>query len=104
MVRSELVRKLAHAHPHLSQQVVEAAVEAILNEITDSLAQGKRVEFRGFGAFSSKVRDPRLGRNPRNGDPVQVEAKQVPAFRASKQLLSRLTGNIPIHERFEGPG
>jgi integration host factor subunit beta len=90
MIRSELVRKLAQAHPHLSPQVVEAVVGTILTEITDSLARGTRVEFRGFGSFVSKVRKARLGRNPRNGNPVQVEAKQVLLFKASAQLLGRL--------------
>ena len=90
MIRSELVRKLAQAHPHLSPQVVEVVVRTILNEITDSLTRGTRVEFRGFGSFTSKVRKGRLGRNPRNGDPVQVEAKQIPVFKASIQLLGRL--------------
>ncbi|TGN37744.1 integration host factor subunit beta [Paracoccus liaowanqingii] len=93
MIRSELVRKLAKVHPHLSPLVVvEAAVESILNQITDSLAQGKRVEFRGFGSFASKIRKHRMSRDPRNGDPVKVEAKQVPTFRASKLLLARLNG------------
>lgn len=92
MIRSELVRKLAEAHPHLTPLVVEAAVESILNQITDSLAQGKRVEFREFGSFATKIRDPRMGRNPRNGEAVEVDAKQVPAFRASKKLLARLNG------------
>ncbi|TJZ89275.1 integration host factor subunit beta [Paracoccus gahaiensis] len=92
MIRSELARKLAKTHPHLSPLVVEAAVESILNQITDSLAQGKRVEFRGFGSFASKVRKHRMSRDPRNGDPVKVEAKQVPTFRASKLLLARLNG------------
>ncbi|QDA36097.1 integration host factor subunit beta (plasmid) [Paracoccus liaowanqingii] len=105
MIRSELVRKLARTYPHLSPQVVETAVEAILNQITEGLAQGKRVEFRGFGSFASKMRKQRMGRNPRNGDPVQVEEKQVPTFRASKQLLTRLTaaGNIQTSKPFADP-
>lgn len=90
MIRSELVRKLAEAHPHLSPRAVEAAVEAILNQIADSLAQGHRVELRGFGSFAPKIRDSRIGKNPRSGEAVEVDAKQVLAFRASKMLLARL--------------
>lgn len=90
MVRSELVRKIAEANPHLSPLDAEAAVEAILNAITDKLAHGHRVELRGFGIFASKDREARMGRNPRNGASVPVAAKQVPLFKASKRLLERL--------------
>lgn len=90
MVRSELVRKIAEAHPHLSPLDVEAVVKAILNAIIDRLADGHRVELRGFGSFVSKVRDARISQNPRNGTPVPVAAKQVPLFKASKRLLERL--------------
>ncbi|QDA36916.1 integration host factor subunit beta (plasmid) [Paracoccus liaowanqingii] len=63
---------------------------SIFNPITNNLAHGKRVESRGFGSFTSKIRNPRIGRDPRNGGAVQVETKQVPTFRAWKQLLTRL--------------
>ncbi|QDA36217.1 hypothetical protein E4191_19030 (plasmid) [Paracoccus liaowanqingii] len=63
---------------------------SILNPITNNLAHGKRVESRGFGSFTSKIRNPRIGRDPRSGGAVQVETKQVPTFRAWKQLLMRL--------------
>ncbi|CAM3498462.1 HU family DNA-binding protein [Paracoccus nototheniae] len=94
MLRSELVRKVAEAHPHLSPLDAEAVVEAILNAITDRLADGHRVELRGFGSFASKDRKARMGRNPRNGAPVPVAAKQVPLFRASKRLLERLNNKV----------
>lgn len=90
MVRSELVRKIADANPMLSPQAADAALDAILNEITEALAQGGRVEIRGFGSFASKDRKARMGRNPRNGAPVQVAAKQVPRFRAAKRILEQL--------------
>ena len=70
--------------------MLEATVAVILDEITGSLAQGNRVEFRGFGSFVSKIRDARMGRNPRNGKPVPVETKQVARFKASTQLVARL--------------
>ncbi|TQM89724.1 HU family DNA-binding protein [Roseinatronobacter monicus] len=90
MVRSELLAKLADENPHLTQREIVAVVDAVFNEITDTLGRGDRVEFRGFGAFSAKLRRARLGRNPRTGAAVAVEPKQVVAFRASSLLLKRL--------------
>ena len=90
MVRSELITKLCEESPQLSQREVIAVVDAVFNEITDALSRGERVEFRGFGAFSTKQRNPRRGRNPRTGEGVDVEAKQVVAFRASSVLQRRL--------------
>ncbi|CAM3485330.1 HU family DNA-binding protein [Paracoccus nototheniae] len=90
MIRSELVGKLAQSHPHLPRPVVGAALNAILSKIMDSLAQGQRVEVRGFGNFSSKVRKARMGRDPRTGAPVAVASKRILHFRASKLLLEQL--------------
>jgi integration host factor subunit beta len=90
MVRSELIEKLAAANPHLEAADIVKVVNTIFGEITNALHRGGRVELRGFGAFQPKQRQPRLGRNPRTGDPVHVDAKQVAAFRASKTLLARL--------------
>ena len=70
MIRSELIQKIADENPHLYQRDVEKIVNTIFNEITDALAQGNRVELRGFGAFSVKKRDGRIGRNPRTGESV----------------------------------
>ena len=78
MTKSELVQRLAEANPHLYQRDVEAIVTAIFDEITAALARGDRVELRGFGAFSVKRRDARLGRNPRTGDCVSVGVKHFP--------------------------
>ena len=72
MTKSELVQKLAEADPHLYQRDVEVIVTAIFDEIAAALARGDRVELRGFGAFSVKHRDARIGRNPRTGDSVRV--------------------------------
>src|SRR3954454_5501077 len=90
MTKSELVQKLAEANPHLYQRDIEAIVTAIFHEIAAALARGDRVELRGFGAFSVKRRDARVGRNPRTGDSVQVAEKQVPFFKTGKQLRDRL--------------
>jgi integration host factor subunit beta len=67
MIRSELIQKIADENPHLYQRDVERIVGTIFDEITQALAQGNRVELRGFGAFSVKKRDGRTGRNPRTG-------------------------------------
>ena len=94
MIKSELVQKIAEANPHLYQRDVEHIVNAILDEITDALSRGDRVELRGFGAFSVELRDARLGRNPRTGDSVQVEEKHIPFFKTGKQLRERLNEGI----------
>ena len=92
MIRSELIQKIADDNPHLFQRDVERIVATIFDEITDALANGDRVELRGFGAFSVKRRDARVGRNPRTGEPVSVEAKAVPFFKTGKLLRDRLNG------------
>ena len=92
MTKSELIAHLAGANPHLRQPDVELIVTTIFDEITAALARGDRVELRGFGAFSVKARDARLGRNPRTGESVQVEDKKVPFFKTGKLLRDRLNG------------
>jgi integration host factor subunit beta len=90
MIKSELVQRLAEASPHLYQRDVEATVTAIFDEIAAALIRGDRVELRGFGAFSVRRRQARVGRNPRTGDSVEVAEKHVPFFRTGKQLRDRL--------------
>ena len=90
MIKSELVAKIAERNPHLYQRDVETIVNTVLNEIGDALADGNRVELRGFGAFSVKERDARTGRNPRTGEKVEVERKWVPFFKTGKDLRERL--------------
>jgi len=90
MIKSELVQTISDQNPHLYQRDVENIVNAILSEITEALADGDRVELRGFGAFSVKHRAPRVGRNPRTGDRVEVEEKWVPFFKTGKDLRDRL--------------
>jgi integration host factor subunit beta len=93
MIRSELIQKIAEENPHLVQQDVARIVNTIFGEITEALASGNRVELRGFGAFSVKKRDSRIGRNPRTGESVQVDQKYVPFFKTGKLLRDRLNGN-----------
>ena len=90
MIKSSLVQTIAEQNPHLYQRDVEIIVNAILNEITEALANGGRVELRGFGAFSVKNRGARVGRNPRTGERVEVEEKWVPFFKTGKDLRDRL--------------
>ena len=90
MIKSGLVQTIAEQNPHLYQRDVEIIVNAILNEITEALANGNRVELRGFGAFSVKNRGARVGRNPRTGERVEVEEKWVPFFKTGKDLRDRL--------------
>ena len=90
MTKSELIQKLADANPHLYQRDVERIVTTIFDEITDALANGDRVELRGFGAFSVKERASRTGRNPRTGEAVDVPAKYIPYFKTGKQLREKL--------------
>ena len=92
MIKSELVQRIAGQNPHLYQRDIENIVNAVLGEITAALARGDRVELRGFGAFSIKKRDARLGRNPRTGAPVPVSQKTIPFFKTGKQLRDRLNG------------
>jgi integration host factor subunit beta len=90
MIRSELVARIAAENPHLTHSDAERVVNAVFDTIVEKLADGGRVELRGFGAFSIKQRDPRLGRNPRTGETVDVEAKAVPYFKTGKELRDRL--------------
>lgn len=90
MIKSELVQIIASRNPHLFQRDVENIVSTVFQEISHALAQGNRVELRGFGAFSVKNRPSRVGRNPRTGDAVKVEEKWVPFFKTGKELRDRL--------------
>ncbi|MDW4550827.1 integration host factor subunit beta [Defluviimonas sp. D31] len=92
MIRSELIQKISEENPHLFQRDVERIVNTIFEEIIEALARGDRVELRGFGAFSVKKRDARIGRNPRTGESVDVEEKHVPFFKTGKLLRDRLNG------------
>jgi len=98
MIRSELIQKIFDenqelpAERRLSQRDVERIVNTVFEEITEALANGDRVELRGFGAFSVKKREARIGRNPRTGEAVEVEEKHVPFFKTGKLLRDRLNG------------
>ncbi|MCJ2063215.1 HU family DNA-binding protein [Methylobacterium sp. J-088] len=90
MIRSELVARIAAQNPHLYAREVEGVVDTILDRIASALADGDRVELRGFGAFSTRRTKARAGRNPRSGDRVQVAAKTTIQFNPSKTMKARL--------------
>ncbi len=86
MTRSELIERLAARNPRLSARDAEETVKTLLDAMTDTLARGGRIEIRGFGSFALNYRPPRLGRNPKSGESVEVPAKFVPHFKAGKEL------------------
>ena len=90
MIRSEMVLALAKQNPELRIDEVERAVDTFFEEIAKRLADGGRAELRGFGAFSTRARDPRKGRNPRTGETVEVPGKRVPYFKPGKEMRARL--------------
>jgi integration host factor subunit beta len=90
MIRSELAARIAAENPHLTQRDAERVVRTIFETITQNLVEGGRVELRGFGTLSVRRRDARKGRNPRTGEPVDVEAKGAVYFRPGKEMKHRL--------------
>ena len=91
MLRSELVAQLQQKFSDWKAADVELMVDSVLDQISSALERGDRVEIRGFGAFSVRTRDARVGRNPRTGASVGVQAKRVPFFKAGKELRARVT-------------
>ena len=90
VIRSELVQKLCDDHSDLTSKEIERVVSAFFDSVIDQLQAGGRVELRGFGAFSTREREARKGRNPRTGDAVDVDAKRVPYFKPGKEMRERL--------------
>ena len=90
MIRSELVQKLIQDNPALAPRDIESIVTTFFDEIARRLEADGRVELRGFGAFSTRARDARVGRNPRTGEIVEVSAKRVPYFKPGKEMRARL--------------
>ena len=90
MTNSELIALLAQRFPQLVAKDAEFAVKMILDAMTDALSRGDRIEIRGFGSFALNYRPPRVGRNPKSGEKVQVPEKYVPHFKAGKELRERV--------------
>jgi len=90
MTKSELIEILAAKNGHLNHKDVELAVKSLIEQMSQSLSTGHRIEIRGFGSFSLHYRPPRMGRNPKTGDAVALAAKYVPHFKPGKELRERV--------------
>lgn len=94
MTKSELIDLLARNQSHLAYKDVELAVKSLLEHMSTSLATGDRIEIRGFGSFSLHYRPPRMGRNPKTGEPVALTGKHVPHFKPGKELRERVNADL----------
>ena len=90
MTKSELIENLSNELPHLAMKDVELAVKCMLEQMSETLSTGDRIEVRGFGSFSLHHRAPRMGRNPKTGDSVSLTEKYVPHFKPGKELRDRV--------------
>jgi len=95
MTKSELIEALAREQNHLAYRDVELAVKSILEQMSQALATGGRIEVRGFGSFSLHYRPPRMGRNPKTGESVALSGKHVPHFKPGRELRER------VNDRFQ---
>jgi integration host factor subunit beta len=96
VTKSELIAILAARYPQLAVRDTDLAVKTVLDAMTQALAEGQRIEIRGFGSFSLSERAPRVGRNPKSGEQVMVPGKQVPHFKAGKELRERVDADEPL--------
>jgi integration host factor subunit beta len=90
MIRSELVRQISEEFPGLTQSDIDGIVAAFFDDITAHLEKGGRVELRGFGAFTTRAREGRMGRNPRTGTSVEVTPKRVTHFKPGKEIREKI--------------
>jgi integration host factor subunit beta len=97
MTKSELIAQLSAQQPQLQPRDVELAVKELLEQMSSALAAGERIEVRGFGSFSLHYRPPRVGRNPKTGEAVQVPDKFVPHFKPGKEMRDRVNNNEADH-------
>ena len=94
MTKSELIERIAARQLQLSAKDVELAVKAIIEQMSQTLAGGDRIEIRGFGSFSLHYREPRLGRNPKTGETVELAGKYVPHFKPGKEMRDRVNESL----------
>jgi len=94
MTKSELIERISELQPQLSPKDVELAVKTMLEQMSETLAEGERIEIRGFGSFSLHYRAPRKGRNPKTGESVELEGKYVPHFKPGKEMRERVNASI----------
>ena len=93
MTKSQLIQNLVSQAAHISQKDMEVIVNSIFDGMTEALKTGDRIELRGFGTFEVRVREPRLGRNPKSGAQVPLHTRRVPFFKAGKELKEKLNGS-----------
>ena len=93
MTKSDLIEAIVKQQSHLASRDVELAVKCVLEQMSQALASGERIEIRGFGSFSLHYRPPRMGRNPKTGDSVALSGKYVPHFKPGKELRERVNEN-----------
>jgi len=93
MTKSQLIQNLVSQAAHISQKDMEVIVNSIFDSMTDALKGGDRIELRGFGTFEVRVREPRMGRNPKSGTQVSLSTRRVPFFKAGKELKEKLNGS-----------
>ena len=96
MTKSDLIDRLARKQHQLAYKDVELAVKCLLEHMSQALASGERIEIRGFGSFSLHYRPPRMGRNPKTGEPVALAAKHVPHFKPGKELRDRVNNGLGL--------
>lgn len=94
MTRTDLIELLASDQSQLGERDVELAVKHVLERMSEALAEGERIEIRGFGSFCLHFREPRIGRNPKTGEPVSVTGRYVPHFKPGKDLRERVMGSV----------
>ena len=97
MTKSELIELLSRKRSDIPYKDVEQAVKTLLEQMSESLASGERIEIRGFGSFSLHFRPPRVGRNPKTGEAVTLESKYVPHFKPGKELRERVNERLGSH-------
>ncbi len=97
MTKSELIERIVSRQPQLTPKDVELAVKTLLDQMSESLASGERIEIRGFGSFTLHYRAPRQGRNPKTGETVELKGKYVPHFKPGKDLREQVNDSLETH-------
>jgi integration host factor subunit beta len=103
MTKSELIEIISQKQKHLSYKDIEFAIKTMIEQMAQSLANGERIEIRGFGSFSLHFRPPRMGRNPKTGEPVPLAGKHVPHFKPGKELRERVNGGLQKERARQSP-
>jgi len=94
VTKSELIERIVSRQPQLSAKDVELAVKTLLDHMSQTLSSGERIEIRGFGSFSLHYRAPRVGRNPKTGETVELQGKFVPHFKPGKELRDQVNDSM----------